>query len=345
MAEWKPEEESQLGFSSQADHLLMQTNVQNWGLVRIGQRQLPLGKIYEYPALAGKNVDIYIIDTGVNINHTDFDDRAEWGATIIDGGADADNHGHGTAVAGIAAGRLQGVAKKAHIIAVKCLNDEGDGSVSDIIQGLHYVLGQVQARRPNKAVVNLSVEADKSDALNEAIDALVRADIMVVAAAGNIDDNQDKNACNYSPSSSSTALIIGATDSNDNVASFSRSGPCIDLFAPGVKITSDGGRANDIRVVSSGTSFSAPFVSGLAAVLLSETGNQTAEKVKNRILTVSSSDILEMQGTSPNLLLYTGFSDTKHAGTATSGTNQSNCDQRMANAALFPLIVMLLLMT
>ncbi|KAG0175740.1 subtilisin-like serine protease [Apophysomyces sp. BC1034] len=315
LREWESDGDSQLDLNENFGHIMMQKDVSNWGLARIGQRQLPLGKTYEYPVSAGEGVDIYIIDTGVNTKHVDFDDRAEWGTTVIDGEAD-------------------------------CLDDKGDGSISDIIHGLHFVMERAHLRQPKKAVVNMSIGADKSDALNQAIDALVRMGIVVVAAAGNTDpNNTDRNACDYSPSSAPNALVVGATDQNDNIASFSHSGPCIDLFAPGSGIVSDGGHTNQAKVISSGTSFSAPFVAGTAALLLTETTNATAIQVKDHILTTGTADVLQVADTSPNLLLYTGLNGAEPAGTLASWANRNNSKPSKTNPALFLFVIILVLMT
>lgn len=127
-----------------------QTNAP-WGLLRLiqaaklsNQDTSALTYSYTYDATAGAGVDIYIVDTGVFTAHSQFGGRARWGATF-GGYADADGNGHGTHVAGTAAGSQFGVAKAANIIAVKILSDAGSGSVSDIVSGLNWVASSVAA--------------------------------------------------------------------------------------------------------------------------------------------------------------------------------------------------------
>jgi cerevisin len=105
----------------------VQQSPKNWGLDRISQRQLPLSGQYPYPDHAGEGVDVYVVDTGVNIQHEDFEGRAVWGITTPQGDEDHDGNGHGTHVASTIAGKKFGVAKKANIIAVKVLGSSGSG--------------------------------------------------------------------------------------------------------------------------------------------------------------------------------------------------------------------------
>ncbi|KAJ3000181.1 hypothetical protein NUW54_g6827 [Trametes sanguinea] len=114
-----------------------QTNAP-WGLQRISQTAKlssqntnALTYTYTYDSTAGSGVDIYIVDTGIYTAHSEFGGRARWGATF-GGYANADGNGHGTHVSGTAAGATYGVAKKANLIAVKVLSDQGSGSVSDM---------------------------------------------------------------------------------------------------------------------------------------------------------------------------------------------------------------------
>ncbi|KAJ3508844.1 hypothetical protein NLJ89_g5537 [Agrocybe chaxingu] len=152
-----------------------QTNAP-WGLARLSSTarltSTATGSLtfsYTYDAAAGSGVDIFILDTGVLTTHSQFGGRARWGATfggyalvyqyfylagpIIEVGppitsSNADGHGHGTHVAGTAAGSQFGVAKAANIIAVKVLSDSGSGSVSNIVSGLNYVLTQAPYALP-----------------------------------------------------------------------------------------------------------------------------------------------------------------------------------------------------
>ncbi|OQO06014.1 Subtilisin-like serine protease pepC, partial [Cryoendolithus antarcticus] len=112
-----------------------------WGLARISHRNsLSFGTFnkYLYSEDGGEGVDVYIIDTGTNIEHVDFEGRASWGKTIPQGDEDKDGNGHGTHCSGTVAGKKYGVAKKAHIKAVKVLRSNGSGSMSDVVKGVEY---------------------------------------------------------------------------------------------------------------------------------------------------------------------------------------------------------------
>lgn len=116
-----------------------------WGLARISQQpRLPadadatsLSYNFRNDNSAGNGVDVYVVDTGVRLTHTEFQGRARYGATF-GGYADNDGNGHGTHIAGIIAGAQYGVAKRANIIAVKVLGDDGTGTPANIIQGLQW---------------------------------------------------------------------------------------------------------------------------------------------------------------------------------------------------------------
>ncbi|KAI8379322.1 peptidase S8/S53 domain-containing protein [Radiomyces spectabilis] len=295
-----------------ASHLASQDHVANWGLARIAQRNLPLGSTFTYPDTAGEGVDIYIVDSGVNIDHEDLRGRAYWGITTIDE-PDTDTNGHGTFVAGIAAGTQNGVAKKAHIIAVKTLNAKAAGTVAEILRGLHFIKLAAE-RSGRKSIVNLSVLTSKSVALNEAIESLTRAGLLITSAAGNHEgENDDVNACHFSPASSPSSITVGSTDKEDVMAQFSNRGPCVDIFAPGVNVVSDNASSEkDTKKASSGTSFSCPHVSGVAALMFAAE-NITAQEVKRRILAIATTNTIRhipKDGT-PNVMLFTGISSSE----------------------------------
>src|ERR1700729_3653773 len=112
-----------------------------WGLARISHRDsLSFGTFnkYLYSEGAGEGVDAYVIDTGTNIEHVDFEGRASWGKTIPVGDEDRDGNGHGTHCSGTIAGKKYGVAKKANIYAVKVLKSNGSGSMSDVVKGVEW---------------------------------------------------------------------------------------------------------------------------------------------------------------------------------------------------------------
>jgi cerevisin len=110
-----------------------------WGLARISHREtlhLSTFTKYLYDAHGGEGVTAYVIDTGINVDHVEFEGRAKWGKTIPKNDVDKDGNGHGTHCAGTIASRKYGVAKAAEVVAVKVLGSNGSGSMSDVVAGV-----------------------------------------------------------------------------------------------------------------------------------------------------------------------------------------------------------------
>ncbi|KAL2057596.1 hypothetical protein ABVK25_001980 [Lepraria finkii] len=180
-----------------------------WGLARISHRDsLSFGTFnkYLYSEDGGKGVDVYVIDTGTNIEHVDFEGRAHWSKTIPANDEDLDGNGHGTHCSGTIAGKKFGVAKKANVYAVKVLKSNGSGTMSDVVKGVEWAANshneQVKAAKSGKSkkgfkgsAANMSLGGGKSPTLDLAVNAAVDLGIHFAVAAGN--DNAD--SCNYSP--------------------------------------------------------------------------------------------------------------------------------------------------
>ncbi|OZJ06251.1 hypothetical protein BZG36_00844 [Bifiguratus adelaidae] len=290
--------------------IVTQTNTAGWGLPRIAQRNLPIQKQYTYVSSAGAGVYVYVVDTGINTAHRDFGGRATWGTTTTAGNVRTDDNGHGTLVAGIIGGTVYGVAKNTSLVAVKALDKDGSGTVSDMLYGLQYVIQQKQKNPSRKMLANLSLGTKKSTALNQAIEAMARAGIAMVAAAGNGNDQGiGQNACNYSPASSQNAITVGATDQYDRLAPFSNYGQCVNLFAPGVGVTSTYIGSTTATNTESGTSFSCPYTAGIVALLLGESQvNMSPADILSNITSLATSNVVLGLGStrSPNLLAYNG---------------------------------------
>lgn len=272
-------------------------NPPSWGLDRIDQGDLPLDKSYTWPESAGSGVTAYVIDTGIRISHRDFGGRAHYGWDFVDGDATAqDGNGHGTHVAGTVAGTGYGVAKKADVVAVRVLDDAGSGTTAQVIAGIDWVTKH--ARKP--AVANLSLGGSANAQLDAAVRGSIASGVTYTVAAG----NDGLPASLYSPARVKEAITVGATDRTDRRAGFSNWGTRLDLFAPGVDITSAGYASNKGKATFSGTSMASPHVAGAAALYLADHASATPAEV-SRALTgrAATGRITDPLPGSPNKLL------------------------------------------
>lgn len=271
-----------------------------WGVDRTDQRALPLNGTFTTEAEAGKGVDVYVVDSGILPTHVDFGGRVAQGWSVVnDGTGVLDCNGHGTHVAGTAAGTKYGVAKSATIIPVRVFDCSGGGYTSDVIKGLDWVKANHQAGTP--AVVNLSLGGSSSLAMDSAIKSTIADGITATVAAG----NEAVDACGLSPARTPEAITVAATDRTDTQSSFSNFGSCVDLYAPGSSITSAVHTSNTATAVYSGTSMATPHVAGAAAVILSRNPALTPAQVSAEILSTSTTGIVKnaTAGT-PNRLLF-----------------------------------------
>lgn len=259
---------------------------------------------YRYPSSAGKDVDVYIIDTGINVDHEDFEGRATWGKTIPLFDLDIDGNGHGTHCAGTIGSKTYGVAKKANLIAVKVLRTSGFGTNSDVIKGVEWVSKQhrLKSRKGGrKSVANMSLGGGRSITLEKAVNRAVEAGVHFAVAAGN--DAED--ACEYSPAAASGPITVGASTSSDAMAYFSNYGKCVDIFAPGLDIKSTWIGSKDAVNTISGTSMASPHVAGVLALYLGE-GSWTPKALKEELKTRAIKKAIQsIPFDTPNLLVST----------------------------------------
>ncbi|GAA5030865.1 S8 family peptidase [Streptomyces siamensis] len=277
------------------DHV--QKNPPSWGLDRIDQRDLPLDKSYTWPESAGAGVTAYVIDTGIRITHKDFGGRASYGWDFVDNDRTAkDGNGHGTHVAGTIVGTKYGVAKKAKVVAVRVLDNTGAGTTAQVIAGIDWVTRH--AKKP--AVANLSLGGYANAQLDAAVRNSIASGVTYAVAAG----NDGLPAGLYSPARVGQALTVGASDRNDARAGFSNTGSALDLFAPGVAITSASYASDTGTATFSGTSMASPHVAGAAALYLAGHKKATPAQVSKALVKQAVPGRISGAGLgSPNKLL------------------------------------------
>jgi subtilisin family serine protease len=228
-----------------------------------------------------------VLDTGVDASHPDLLGHVRAGGDFIDGDANpADEFGHGTAVSGVIAAStnnklgVAGISWGTTVLAERVLGKEGTGSMCTVAAGM------VDAVDAGAKVLNMSL-GGAGDAcpliIEKALSYAHDHGALVVVSAGN--DGLKGNPVDY-PAGCSGALAVGATDTRDRKAGFSEYGPQIDIAAPGVGILTtmwgEGGKHG--YAFESGTSLSAPIVSGAAALLLSRHPDWTPDQVRARLI-------------------------------------------------------------
>jgi subtilisin family serine protease len=277
----------------------------SWGLDRVDQHQRPLDNAYTYGG-AGAGVHAYIIDTGIRTTHQDFGGRASFGVDeILDGQPPGtDCYGHGTHVSGTLGGTAYGVAKQVSLVEVRVLDCSGSGFDSQVISGIDWVT----AHAIQPAVANMSLGGGPDSSLDNAVKGSIAAGITYAVAAGN---SNGANACGASPSdtggTNGPALTAAASDINDHQAAFSNVGTCVDLYGPGVGITSDWNSSDTATNVLSGTSMATPHVAGTAALYLGAHPSSTPATVKFTLAADATPNVItNATGGTPNRLDYTG---------------------------------------
>ena len=236
--------------------------------------------------VTGQGVKVAVLDTGIDYTHPDL-------AIVYSGGYDyvsddndpKDGHGHGTHCAGIIAAAdnsygVIGVAPKTDLYAVRVLNDQGSGSISDIVAGMDW------AADNGMDVISMSLGASSgSSSLSAAVDRVYNQGVVIVVASG----NDGHEGISY-PARYTNAIAVGALDQNRALASFSNYGPEQEMSAPGVDIYStmptyqvtlnSQGYSKHFDELS-GTSMACPMVAGVCSLILSADPSLSPAEVRN----------------------------------------------------------------
>ncbi|EMD40758.1 hypothetical protein CERSUDRAFT_111336 [Gelatoporia subvermispora B] len=280
-----------------------------WGLNRISQAAPLTGRdpfaqdfVYTYDNKAGSGIDIYVVDTGVLINHREFSGRARWGWSAPGlSNTDDSSTGHGTAVASVAAGFSCGVAKAASVISVKVFAADSTSTNGIIIQALEWIVANISAGRPS--VVNMSLSSGASTALDEAVRRTTEFGIHVAVAAG----NQTADAATRSPARSPYCTTVGGTTIMDARRFDSNWGAVVDVFAPGDNIRCANNANPTAMTFLPGTSLATPHVTGIIACFIASDGNKSPADMKQFIKNIAVRDVLSnLPAGTPNLLANNG---------------------------------------
>jgi subtilisin family serine protease len=269
-----------------------------WGVDRLDQRARAFDNLFRHTR-TGQGVTAYVVDTGVSA-HNQFGTRLKSGFSAVnDGQGTRDCHGHGTHVAGTVAGQTLGVAPGASIVPVRVLDCRGSGASTGVLAGLDWIAAN--GTRP--AVVNMSLGGPAFTSLDAAAQRLVASGFTVVAAAG----NSNVDACTQSPARATGLVTVAASDNADAKASFSNTGTCVALWAPGTNIASAGIASATAVVAMNGTSMAAPHAAGAAALLLQAQPTATAAQVRTRLLQDATPNlVLGVTGSTTRAMLFAG---------------------------------------
>ena len=246
---------------------------------------------HQTTTLTGKDVSVYIFDSGVYTRHPLFRQVRVGESRSFVAGDDEDDEqeafqdafNHGTHVASI----VVSVAPHVRMHSVKVLDEHGNGSWTSVIRALTWLIDrQLESETPMTVVAGMSLAGLPSPMMEAAVAAAHDAGVVIVTSAGNF---HRSDACFYSPPMLVQTIAVGSTNIHDEIASFSNVGSCVDVYAPGVKIL--GADAAEARLAGgspmttySGTSQSCPIVVGIVAMMLERDPQAAPDAIKAAIV-------------------------------------------------------------
>lgn len=250
-----------------------------WGVQKVKADQV-------FPTNQGAGAKVGIIDTGIDLAHPDL--NVVGNVSFVAGTTNGnDDNGHGTHVAGTVAALnntygVVGIAPQAELYAIKVLDSEGSGWMSDVISGIEWAVDN------HLNVVNMSLGSSTGYyTFEEACINAFQSGVLIVAAAGNSGTSGSTANCVAYPANYNSVIAVAATTSSNTRASFSSTGPAVEIAAPGVSIPST--YPANRYVYMSGTSMATPHVTGVAALVfasgISDTNNngRVNDEVRTRL--------------------------------------------------------------
>lgn len=251
-----------------SDFTILETykNLKNKDYMDYGIKMIEASK--EWNETKGKEINIAILDTGIDFNHPDLKERVKGGYNFTTSNSldFMDRQGHGTHCAGIAAASLNktgvvGVAPESNLYALKVLSDDGKGSLDWIIKAIDWCINN------NIHIISMSLGSNQSHHLvHQAIKRAYQKGIVMIAAAGN-DGNGKSDTVDF-PARYPEVIAVSAVDVKENLGSFSSTGLDVEIASSGVDVLST--YLNSGYAKLSGTSMACPHISGAVALLQSK---------------------------------------------------------------------------
>ncbi|KAF0361239.1 subtilisin-like protein [Gigaspora margarita] len=267
---------------------LTKSNTSLYNLDRIDTGKRKYDGFYTYPTNAGRAVNAYVMDTGIRMTHHEFKGRIKLGGVFCNGCANGDDElGHGTHVADCRNNIWCCKISKHHQCEIM---GKYGGDLLAATKGINYVINAHKNAKNKNSIINMSFSTlNYSDALAALVKECTDNGIHVVASAG----NDHKDACLVTPASVPSAITVAASDKLDKRANFSNYGPCVDIYAPGVKILSAFTSNDNDSVFFDGTSMSAPHVVGTVALYISTYGNLPPSNMSDAIISLATKNIIK----------------------------------------------------